>query len=373
MIFDLLLRRTCLKPNDSLRRQLLTSFGSSALFTLTIVVVLSCLAVYRAGELVKDRAGQVMRQQVHGNVLDTTRSVAESFSRYRETLEGVAEIVAEIVAEVVADRIVGYPLDDAWQDDVHVPFYDTDSRRNVYPLKMPPVPLDWNIFLDANFSSPSKTPLAMELAQERYVWAPATQNFVSLHNASFFIQGLCNPAAPAFSNDTTYYPNCTNANNDMSTGGVVQPTSTAYGLYQKSGDIAIFFRPLYESNPDVLSMAVYFQNSGAGASLHYPGILQKSMADYTSAGCEWMREINIYTSRPFGTNEDIGRCHVNGRRVTSREYNPLEREFYQAFALGQGKTVWFGPYRTLIGGLLMMAVGRGIFDRRYVICVYCDV
>jgi hypothetical protein len=383
MIFDLLLKRTCLKPNDKLRRQLLTSFGSAALFTLTIVVLLSCLALYRAGELVKDRAGQVMRHQVYDSVLDTTRSVAESFSRYRETLEDMAQLVAE----VVADRIVGYPIstsgddddddddddtaaaDTAWQNDVHVPFYDMDSRRNVYPLALPPVPLDWNMYLYANYSQ--NIQLAKELAQERYVWAPATESFVSLHNASWFVQGLCNPNATSTTgkDSAVYYPNCTDANNNMTTGGVVQPTSTAHGLYQKSGDISVFFRPLYESHADVLSIAVYFQNQGAGASLHYPGVLQSALAEpYISAGCDWMRQRNVHTEMPLGTEAEIAKCHIKGTRVASRNYNPLEREFYQQLALGQGKVVWYGPYRTVVGGVLMMAVGRGIFDRRYV-CV----
>jgi hypothetical protein len=375
MIFDLLLKRTCLKPNNSLRRQLLCSFGSSALFTLTIVVLLSCLAVYRAGELVKDRAGQVMRHQVHGNVIDTTRSVAESFSRYRETLEGVAELVAE----VVADRIVGYPVastateDDNstssansdWQDDVHVPFFDMDSGRNVYPLRIPPVPLDWNMYLYANFSQ--NIQLARELVQERHVLASSTESFVSPHNASWFVQGLCDPNATEDSS-AAYYNNCTDANNNMTTGGVVQPTSTANGLYRVSGDIAVFFRPLYESHPDVLSIAVFFQNQGAGASLHYPGVLRSTDGEhYISQGCDWMRQINTHTDLPFGTEDEIARCHVKGTRVAPRDYNPLERKVYQQLALGQGKIVWYGPYRAVASGMLMMAVGRGIFDRRYVL------
>lgn len=295
-----------------------------------------------------------MRQQVERNLAQTTQSTAEALTEYLSNMEGVAQLISE----VVMDRIVGYP-EPGWAEDEFVPFRDILSERNIYPLQNDPLPLDWNITLDLTPEN------ARELLQEKESWAAAFRDSVTLTSGSFFLRGTCDPDANV--GEIAYIEGCSLANNDVVQGGVVAPTPTADGLYQKSGDIGILMRPLYESNPDLITLGVYFVNSGAGANMHYPGhIADGSNTDhaYTSLGCEWMRNINPNTDRPYGTEEDIQRCHPRGTRVNARDYNGNERDWFQEFVAAEGKVVWFGPYIAAGADIALVTVGKAVFDRK---------
>ena len=302
--------------------------------------------------LVQDKAGAVMSEQVRANLARSTRFTGETFTKYMSNIEGVAQIMAELVV----DRIVGYPSD-SWEDDSNVPFFDILSQRNVYPLATDPLPLDWNITVNLTPEN------AWENLQEREAWADIMGTFSTTSTGSFFMRGSCTPGADE--TDFGYVEGCSLEHNNVATGGVFAPSPTTHGLYRKSGDLTAFWRPLYESHPDLLLMGMYFFNSGAGAIAYYPGhVFMQSWLPYISAGCEWMRDINPYTSEPYGTEDDIQRCHPRGTKVIARDYNPNEREWYQQMVAARGKIMWYGPFNSFGAPISMMSVGKAIYDRK---------
>lgn len=350
----MILEWLCLKPTYSLRWQLLLSFGSATFLCTTATVLFSILLARRAGMLVQERAGDVMREQVRVNLARSTRYSADTFSEYKSNLEGAVQLVAE----AVMDRIVGYPSA-GWEEDEHVPFFDMLSQTNVYPLQSSPPPLDWNI--TANVITPET---AEEMLQERYAWASVLGVFSTTTTGSFFMRGACTPGAVDHT-DFGFVEGCSDDHNNVTSGGVVAPTSTLHGLYQKSGDLSLIWRPLYESHPDMLLMGMYFFNSGAGAIMYYPGYtVVSSWEPYVSLGCDWMRDKNPYTDRPYGTEEDIQRCNPAGTVVNPRFYNPNEREWYQQMVAGKGDVVWFGPFRSFGSPITLISVGKAVYDRK---------
>jgi len=349
------LQTTCLKSTSSLRTQLLLSFGVSAFVSLAVVVILACTSAYLAGATVKDRADQLMRGQVTDNLLLSSQLVAEKLNAYMMDFEGTAQLMAE----AIQDRIVGYPYE-GWEDDRYVPFFDMDANdTRVYPLKMAPPRLDWDIDVNLNAD------VAVEHLQEREKWFKMFPQ-ISTASAMYFMQGSCDPSQQDASGEKpqVYYPNCTSANNDVTTGGVVQPTATNKGLYEKAGDISVFLKALFEAQYEAMVLGVYFVNSGAGSNLLYPGhYLDGSAPPYKSIGCDWMNSTNPYTGKPLASDEEIARCHPAGTLVPLREYNVLERAWCRDFALNPGKVRWYGPFRANDSGLPIMTIGRSVFDR----------
>lgn len=340
------LKKLCLKPSYSLRWQLLLSFGSSTFICLTLVLVVSVIINLQAGKLVQERAGSVMREQVQGNLVLTTRFTAEAFTESLSQLEGVAQLVAEFVM----DRIVGYP-NQGWEDDVLVPFYDIVSQRNVYPLKNDPLPFDWNITLDLTNEN------AAEMLQERAFLVDAFKDMITLSTASFFLGGACNPDLPP--ENPAYVEGCPSIENALREHS---PTTT--GLYQKSGDIGVLLRPLFESDEDVVMVGVYYVNAGAGATVLFPGhSLSNSVPRYESKGCGWMRDINPHTNRRYGSDEEIARCHPPKSLVEARDYNPLERQWFHEFVKAAGDVVWYGPYLASGGHISIVSIGKAVYDR----------
>lgn len=55
-----------------------------------------------------------------------------------------------IIAEATKDRFVGYPSMEGWAEDRYVPFLDTESGLNIYPLNADPLPLEWNLTGNVN-------------------------------------------------------------------------------------------------------------------------------------------------------------------------------------------------------------------------------
>ena len=107
---------------------------------------------------------------------------------------------------------------------------------------------------------------------------------------SYFQQGACDPNAKSAS--ASYFPDCTmGLNNNVTTGGIVQPTTTNAKLYEKSADLAVLFKPLFEAMPDAITVAMHFANSGAGSVVSYPGMTRADevLGKHTSLGCGWMR------------------------------------------------------------------------------------
>ena len=316
------------------------------------------IALY-AGDVVKDEARDMIHSQVVRSIQDSSRHTSDALSAKFGTFRAHASILSEFIR----DRIVGYPYDDGWEDGRYVPFFDTDTQQNAYPLrssKLPPPA--WNVSL--NFQSEDcDINCFQEHLQERYQYSYLARDFISTSDIGLHFQGQCDPSET----DPTayyYYPNCTDANNDMTTGGVVKPTSTAEGLARASADIAPLLKPLYEAESAVAHVAIEFHNSGAGASISFPSVrLTNGNITHLSIGCDWMRELNPYTGRPLATEEEISRCHPNGTWVNGNIRNGVEFEFCRDQALHPGEARFFGPYLSDTS-LWFLTAGQAVFDRR---------
>lgn len=238
------------------------------------IVAATCRAI--AGDILGRDAEDVLRAQVTRRLVSTGRLTSDTLFAYMNIVNGATQLIAEIVK----DRIVGYP-EAGWEEDEFVPFFDRETNSSKYPLKSPPLAMDWSMERNINSTNfdehlPGRDePTQFDLA-----------TFAS-SLPSYFMQGTCDPYESNVS-ALSYYDNCTRANNDIQTGGVV-PTPTSKGLYEKAADLGLLMKPIYEATPGLSFMGVYFHNSGAGSMVHYPGIAMGSHDSYISEGCDWMR------------------------------------------------------------------------------------
>jgi hypothetical protein len=334
-----LVEATFLNPSYSLRWQLFLSFGVTAMIVLITVTIMSCIAMLKANRIVYDGGLALLSDQTAERISTTASLMTNSLLAYRNYNEGALQLAVEFVR----DRIVGYPYDN-YEDDRHVPFLDADTNTNRYPLQGEPVPLDWQVNFNINREN------RHEHLQGRWSWvfdenANWTDQERELYQSSsisgsFFFQGTCDPSASVGS--SLYSPNCTEAHNNISTGGVVAPNNTTKWLHEKSAELQILFKALHESHYAAFTVTMYFFNSGAGATLQYPGMISNRNFTYVSRGCEWMRSINNYTRRPYGTEEQIAQCHPAGTKVPGYEYNPWEEELF-AFCATNPDLVYWAP------------------------------
>jgi predicted metal-binding protein len=339
----------CLKASNTLRKQMFSTFGVAALFSLMVVVVSACFCVYRAGEIVKEHSSELMISHVADALKMSSRLMAEKLS----TRLAEVDSSVQILVECLQDRIVGYPSMDGWQQETFVPFIDSTTQTPKYPLAMPPVPLDWNISLRSSI-------LEDDALGERVRWYgnSSAEIKISTETAAFHFQGACNPDSESLD----WIEGCSDSHNNVTSGGVFRPTSTHLGLYQSTGDLSVFMKPLFESQEEVLQFKIYFLNDGAGATLAYPASrIPPSAETYTSLGCDWLSSINVRTGEPYGTTEF---CHSEGETVHSRNYNPME-EAWAPFFLEQpeDKVGSFGP---LLDDPSVVKAGKAVYDRLYV-------
>lgn len=325
-----------------------TSFGGSALLTLTIVVIAGVTGAYIAGDIVKEKASDVMRDQVVRNLLESSRYLAEEFSGYVDSVAGTSQLLVEISR----DRIVGYP-EEGWEDDRFVPFFDMESQSNVYPFNHSDLVLDWAVDVNINDDN------AEEHLQERTYWAKV---FGLSTSPVFFMSGSCEPGAANTS--LGYHPKCSEESNNIETGGIIVPSEHTRHLYEKGAEIGALLKPLYEAEADIVLVGLYLRNAGSGAVVYYPGLSRDgSMDPYTSIGCSWMAETNPYTGRPFAPTEERVKCHPAGTLVHQREYNPMERRWCREMVLNPDRVIWYGPFLANDGGIPLLMVGRAVFDR----------
>lgn len=278
-------------------------------------------------------------------------------TRYTNHRHSIHEGTVQLIVEAVKDRIVGYPYS-GWQNDSFVPFFDTETQTRMYPLAQPPPPMEWNITPNVDVLN------VKEHDPEREPWLELFPEITTATGA-YFMQGSCDPSVTD-PKRKTYYPNCTEENNNMETGGIIQPTETNKWLYEKSGDLSVFLKVIWESQHDALTAGIYFHNSGAGSQVVFPGYYWpgQEQPPYVSQGCDWMKEINPHTGSPYATNDDFLKCHPKGTLVPQREYNPAERPWYQAMVSNPDELVWYGPYISFDHGAVIITVGKTIFDRR---------
>lgn len=346
---------SCLKPAYSIRKQLLLGFVLPTVVTTSLVVSFGIVFVVQAGNIVQTKAGQTLEGQILISFTNSSKYIAEEISSYINSANGAVQLITDITR----DRIVGYP-DEGWEDDRFVPFFDIETQRNIYPLQSLATPLDWNLSRTIDFrfgENMEHFPNVKIDNVRRHFFTSSAEGFESgsLSSASgmYHFQGCCNPGAKHVW-ERSYYPNCTDDNNNIETGGSIQPTNTSQWLQRKSGDLAVFLKAIYEAQPNALMTSIFFANSGAGSVVSYPGYTIEA-GSYISRGCDWLSEVNPRTNKSFATTEEIARCHPKGKRVNNREYNPLEREWYIDCIL-HSEFSWDGPYKAFDSGIELISV-----------------
>lgn len=342
--------------------QLFSSFGIAAFVSLFVVVLTSCLSIYRAGEDVKAYSKELMRGQVHSSLLRSSELLAE---QYGSRIDNV-EATVQILVEAVKDRIVGYPTLGGWQDGMHVPFEDyyyarggeqgnySEGRRYRYPLREPPSPLDWTVVPEG---------LAADDGSAEFADVRVRQftSLLSTRSASYHMPGSCDPSLNQL--------DCSPQRNNVTTGGML-PSETHHGLYRATGDLSVLMKPLYEADPDLMKIQILFVNGGAGSTLQFPaGIIPPQMDVYTSQGCDWMLNgTNPYTGMPFGSNGEHLKCHEEGATVPSRDYNSMEDGTAAMIVAGLMRgspedVVWAGPIMASDNTTVIVRAGKAIYDR----------
>ncbi len=327
------------------------------------MVLLATITALIAGEGVKNDTRDLLTDQLIENLQASGFLMAQVFNKRFTNLR----TSSSLLAEVVRDRIVGYPSDFA--DDRHVPFTDMETGTRKYPIQAVLLPRDWQVESNLRIDNLD------EHVQERKETFKPFVGVMSTASALFAFQGNCNPqhTEPSLPG---YFPFCTDDYNNATLGGMINPTPTLAALEQKAADIAVFIKPIWEAEPSAMQVGVFFHNSGAGAYVGFPSFHANSATFYNSSGCEWMREINIYTDKPFGTEEEISRCSPAGSQVPIRLYNPMEREFCADQALHPGETRIFGPFLASGSGQWRITVGEAVFDRKtgeFIACVSIDL
>ena len=171
--------------------------------------------------------------------------------------------------------------------------------------------MDWDYRHTENELGNVNDETQVEHVQGRYSWYNTR---LSTASAAYVMQGICDPRVTD-PTSTVYYPNCTEANNNITTGGVIQLSPTNEHLYHKASDLSPFLKAFYEFHQNLQGIGYYFPNSGAGASVYFPHYQLDSGGSYVSIGCDWMRAPNPIdpASGPIATDEEIARCHPEGK------------------------------------------------------------
>ncbi|KAL3919467.1 MAG: hypothetical protein SGILL_003738, partial [Bacillariaceae sp.] len=342
--------------------QLVVSYGVTAFVTIFLVVITAIIAALSAGDIVRDDARALLINQYNESLRESGQLTSQIFTQRLDNIQSSCSLLVE----VVRDRIVGYPEDFA--DDKYVPFTDQDTGEAKYPLRTKLLPRDWQVVSNWNEDNLN------EHAQERARLSEDLIGFMSTENAFFFFQGNCNPEdTPGMPG---YYAFCDDKYNNATLGGAINPTDTLAPLEQKAADISVFMKAIWEAEPSAMAVSVYFFNSGAGAVVQFPSYVGDSESSYVSEGCEWMREINIYTDKPYGTEEEIARCEIPDTPVPLRLYNPMERAFCADQALHPGEVRISGPSLDANWGTWRLTVGQAVFDRRtghFIACTALDM
>jgi hypothetical protein len=400
-----ILQKTCLNSKFSLRMQMMLSFGTVSALTLIIVVAVSLAASITAGTQVNDMTQETFQ--------DLAKSIAGTTAHYLAddlTPRLLPVDLVQILYEATRDRFSGYPL---FEDDSQVPFVNllntnnnqaeeediimfgnntnaTNTRAlNYYPIRGRPLPLDWQMPRD----DPSQLVTSSnyyEHVQDRWRWYDHSPT-LSTASAAYYMQGMCDPAetnprAP------TYFPNCTAANNDIATGGIIAPTPTNEAVHRKASDLSPLLKSLYEYHQDVKNIGIYLMNGGSGATVVFPHYELNSSNSYTSAGCNWMlNDHPLERPRSLATLQDFERCegalqhNINGlnykrihrskNQIPSRLYNPMDRDWCIEQALNPHKIHVVGPYKSAWYDRWQMSLGRSVYDRvtnEFVACISID-
>ena len=349
-----LLQKTCLNSKFYLRTQMMLSFGTISAFTIFLVVIVCIVVTITSSALVKDKTMETF--EVLAANLDgvTARLIAEDL-----TPKLILDDTVQIMYEATRDRFAGYP---AYSDDSRVPFFDILSQSNKYPIVGEPAPLDWQIEGNVNENN------ANEHFQERWKFYQDYPR-VSTANAAFYMQGACDPSQTDPSH-YAFFQDCTEANNNITSGGVFAPSPNTEAVHRKASDLVPLLKSLYEYNRDIRNIGIYLSNRGSGVTLTYPGLPLDTNVEYISIGCDWARSPHPYNkSLQILSDDEIARCragniHVYNESISSRLYTPMDRGWVRDLVQNYDKIRTIGPYADAWqdNGWLM-TVGKAMFDR----------
>jgi hypothetical protein len=353
------LRFLCLRPNYTLRKQMMLSFGSINLITIAVVVSVCVVLSLSAGENVKSASSYTLDQLAKQSLGYRSRYLAEALTESIILLDTV-----KFLHQATQDRFEGHPN----PTDEHVPFFDINSGTNIYPVRGPAMPLEWDISPNVNESNFEEH---LQSRQKLYENRP-----VDTRTAGFFMQGACNPLETNTSGDA-YWPNCTTANNDIATGGVVVPSNQTELYYRKGGDMVPILRAVFEQYDVIGEVGLYFLNNGAGATIIYPQYIVSTQSTYVSTGCDWLLASNPYDpSRTIGTEEMAKKCRKEGEEVSSRLYNPMERGWCRDQASNPHK-IFIDAFEDAFNpGTWILVLGRSIYDRmtqEFIACMFIGI
>ena len=366
----------------SFRTQLFVAFGTVAALSLGVVMAVSILTTVQAGNTVVRVAAQNFDDWGSHKLGDFARVMAHMGIQRLEKLEGMMRLVQTVTQE----RFMGYPHH--LHNDSQVPFANhysdassSSNNNNVYPLKAKnPLPLEWQI--QPNVFASGSPAEAREHVRDRFQWYffrndTLPNASISTMDATFFYQGVCNPHASSSS-----LSNCTNAHNNISLGGLVNPTPhTLSTIHRKASDFASpLLKALYEYHNEVKSIRIHFFNDGAGATVAFPGRMDSTRTEgsYESMGCEWMlHQTNPHTGRPYATPAQVGRCHPAGTRVSYREFNAFEQQWCRGVLSAPGRNrMHVTDPRNDQDGYWVFQVGQAVHDLvtgELLACVLADV
>ena len=394
------MQSSCLSPKYHLKTQLMLSFGSANLITIILVFVGCIVTSHVVGENLK----QINQEAFEKNLLPsiqarTVRYLAESLQQQFMPVDMV-----DMLIEAAQDRFQGYPsslLHEKAQETEHysVPFRDVLSGNNIYPVIGKPMFLNHEIPADVTEDNYQE-----HVQDDRWHSFYKSQPIVSTKSGLFSFQGVCDPAenfAPASSttatasnstgvtdvnsnNNTRYLLDesnlryeCTEAHNDIDSGGVIHPVPTTGPIFRAGSDIIPVMKAMFESKSEIRDLGIYFANMGAGASMNFPAYPMDMNVTYTSIGCDWMSQPNPVDPSlgPIANQNEIQRCHAEGETVSNRVYNPMERAWCRDQALNPSR-VFLDSYIGLFSGQWLLSIGRAIYDREtneFVACTYIGI
>ena len=346
------------RNSRSLRTHLFFSFGFVCLVSLGVIAGIELATLYRASASLRGIGRRNLELRASDKFGSVSRYIADIIHQRMKQYDGLARILGELTKE----RFAGYPDAPGYLEDTNVPFPDMhDDTKNVYPIKADHLlPIDWQIPPNVNASNVEEHVHSHD--RLRYY-----TNGVSSADAVIHFQGSCDPSANNDSGSPRYYPNCTDAlNNNITSGGTVQPTQTFRLLHERASDYASpLLKALYEYHINVKALGIYFANDGAGASIKYPGQPFDGTTQYESVGCDWLLQPNPYnSSKTIGTVQQVARCHAAGEMVNTRDHNPLEKGWCRDQALNPDQMIAFGPFNgTHNQNLRLMNFGKAMYDQ----------
>ena len=366
-------------PRLVLQRQLMLSFGTIGLLMIAFIIGASSVVTLNASRTITGIHHRSLRDLWINNVqVKSARYMSDLL-----TSQLLPYDIVQLLYETTRDRYAGYPNVQrngrTTNFDQYVPFTDYYTKERRYPIQGPRLLLDWetSFEVDQNTSNRNSTspPQIVDTTQ----------------SGVYGMQGMCDPENDDPTSET-YYPNCSADNNNILTGGSVQPTVRNKMIYDKARDIVPLLKSLYEYHHDTVhDLGVYFKNDGAGSFVSYPHSQLNASSTYISEGCDWMVEtlnplkreklINnssiIYNIPTIGTYDEAQRCHKKGTVVSARDYNALERRWCQKQAVANPKTTGMllhGPFiDAWDNNRKLVSVGRAVYDRvtdEFIACLY---